>query len=375
MLDTSPSCSAMPEQKTPAMTSKTTSTTSSLTRIERGDIKILMGDFNAKIGPTNNGLETIKGRHGVGTRSNNGDRLIDLCQTFQLVIGGTVFPHKEIHRYTWTSPNGHTRNQIDHICISRKWRRSIMDVRNRRSASIDSDHELIIGELLIKLRRNSNTVNRTTRRPPPLNVQWLSDSNLSTRMTTTLREQMTSQPENHSWEQTCSVLRISCTEQPSSTQENFSSIVPSNNFIISPTAPSIRKIKDAIRKLKHNKAAGDDGIMAETLHSHFNNIWESERIPTSWKKGTIIKLPKKGDLSDCNNWRGITLLKTSYKVLATLLNERLQKKIEPTLRDEQGGFRPHRSCVDQANTQRAITEQTVEWRSPLYLLFIDFQKA
>ncbi|XP_070136100.1 craniofacial development protein 2-like [Drosophila bipectinata] len=63
--------------------------TSSLIRIERGDKKILMGDFNAKIGP-NNGLETIMGRHGVATRSNNGDRLIDLCQTFQLVIRGTV---------------------------------------------------------------------------------------------------------------------------------------------------------------------------------------------------------------------------------------------------------------------------------------------
>ncbi|XP_043069922.1 craniofacial development protein 2-like [Drosophila bipectinata] len=69
--------------------------TSSLTRIEKGDIKILMGDFNAKIGPNNNGLETIMGRHGVGTRSNNGDRLIDLCQTFQLVIGGT---YTEEHR-------------------------------------------------------------------------------------------------------------------------------------------------------------------------------------------------------------------------------------------------------------------------------------
>ncbi|KPU81802.1 uncharacterized protein Dana_GF27771 [Drosophila ananassae] len=74
--------------------------TSSLTKSKRGDIKILMGDFNAKLGPNNNGLEPIMGRHGVGTRSNNGDRLADLCQTFQLVIGGTVFPHKEVHKYT-----------------------------------------------------------------------------------------------------------------------------------------------------------------------------------------------------------------------------------------------------------------------------------
>ncbi|KPU81731.1 uncharacterized protein Dana_GF26481, partial [Drosophila ananassae] len=91
--------------------------TSLLTKSKRGDIKILMGDFKAKLGPNNYGLEPIMGRHGVGTRSNNGDRLADLCQAFQLVIGGTVFPHKEVHKYTWTSPNGHTRNQIDYLCI------------------------------------------------------------------------------------------------------------------------------------------------------------------------------------------------------------------------------------------------------------------
>ncbi|XP_043064700.1 craniofacial development protein 2-like [Drosophila ficusphila] len=72
------------------------SLTSTLTRIQRGDIKILMGDFNAKIGPNNTGLEPVMGRHGVGSRSNNGDRLIDLGQTSQMVIGGTVFPHKEL---------------------------------------------------------------------------------------------------------------------------------------------------------------------------------------------------------------------------------------------------------------------------------------
>ncbi|KPU74672.1 uncharacterized protein Dana_GF27403 [Drosophila ananassae] len=91
---------------------------SSLNKVIRGDIKILMGDFNAKVGPNNTGLESIMGRHGIGTRSDNGDRLIDLCQTFQLVIGGTVFPHREVHKYTWTSPDGNTRNQIDHLCIT-----------------------------------------------------------------------------------------------------------------------------------------------------------------------------------------------------------------------------------------------------------------
>ncbi|XP_044574090.1 uncharacterized protein LOC123258284 [Drosophila ananassae] len=152
----------------------------------------------------------------------------------------------------------------------------------------------------------------------------------------------------HRWRQ--HFLEISHTEHVNSADNDFRSIVPNTNTRIPHTTPSVREIRDAIRKLKNNKAAGEDGtvpaellqvdtlLMAETLHPHFESIWENERIPPSWKKGIIVKLPKKGDLSDCNNWQGITLLNTSYKVLATLLNERLLEKIEPTIRDEQGGL-------------------------------------
>ena len=82
----------------------------------------------------------------------------------------------------------------------------------------------------------------------------------------------------------------------------------------------------------------------------------------------------KGDLRDCGNWRGITLLNTSYKIVVTIIQKRLQC-VEQSLRDEQAGYRPHRSCVDQANTLRILAEQLVEWRSPFYILSIDFKKA
>uniref|UniRef100_A0A0L8GYX4 Reverse transcriptase domain-containing protein n=1 Tax=Octopus bimaculoides TaxID=37653 RepID=A0A0L8GYX4_OCTBM len=45
----------------------------------------------------------------------------------------------------------------------------------------------------------------------------------------------------------------------------------------------------------------------KTLPIIFQNIWINEEIPNSWEKGLIVKLPKKGDATDCNNWRGITL--------------------------------------------------------------------
>ena len=92
------------------------------------DITILMGDFNAKIGMDNTGYEDIMGTHGLGQMNENGERFADLCALNQLVIGGSIFPHKRIHKATQISPNHVTENQIDHICISCKFRTSWQDV-------------------------------------------------------------------------------------------------------------------------------------------------------------------------------------------------------------------------------------------------------
>ena len=106
--------------------------TTTLSSIPKKDIIMLMGDFNAKIG--NEKVTGVTSNHGMGTRNNNGDRLIEICQEFNLTMGGSMFPHKEIHKYTWTSPDGRTKNQIDHMCISRKWKQTLLDVRSWRGA-------------------------------------------------------------------------------------------------------------------------------------------------------------------------------------------------------------------------------------------------
>ena len=96
-----------------------------------------MGDFNAKIGMDNTGYEDIMGTHRLGQMDENGERFADPCALNQLVIGGSIFPHKRIHKATWISPN-----QIDHTCISRNFRRSWQDVRVMRGADKSSDHHL-----------------------------------------------------------------------------------------------------------------------------------------------------------------------------------------------------------------------------------------
>lgn len=85
------------------------------------DITIVMVDFNAKIGEDNTGYEEVMGRHGLGEMGDNGERFTDVCALNGLVIGGSTFPHKRIHKATWVSPDNSTENQIDHICINKKF--------------------------------------------------------------------------------------------------------------------------------------------------------------------------------------------------------------------------------------------------------------
>ncbi|KAJ3581662.1 hypothetical protein NHX12_016403, partial [Muraenolepis orangiensis] len=117
------------------------------------DIIILMGDMNAKIGGNNNGFEPVMGREGLGTMNANGERFAAACADNNLVIGGSVFQHKNIHKATWVSPDHTTENQIDHICISQKFRHSLLDVRARRGADAGSDHHLLTAKIQLKLKR------------------------------------------------------------------------------------------------------------------------------------------------------------------------------------------------------------------------------
>ena len=119
----------------------------------------------------------------------------------------------------------------------------------------------------------------------------------------------------------------------------------------------------------------DPATSAKCLVGLFNMVWTKEEVPEDWQKGIIIKLPKKGDLSECGNWRGINLLSVPGKVFCRVLLHRIKASIERILREEQAGFRGGRSCVDQIFVLRTIIEQSLEWNSSLYINFIDFEKA
>jgi hypothetical protein len=77
----------------------------------------------------------------------------------------------------------------------------------------------------------------------------------------------------------------------------------------------------------------------DALHPVFHKIWEKAVIPNSWSEGNIIRIPKSGDLTNCNNWRGITLLSIPSKVFRIVLISRITEAVDKKLRQEQAGFR------------------------------------
>ena len=100
-----------------------------------------------------------------------------------MVIGGSVFLHKRIHKATWVSPDLITENQIDHVCIAKKFRRSLEDVRVKRGAGVALDHHLVVAKLKLKLRRNETGQQRRRAR---YNVDFLRDVSTADRFRVTL---------------------------------------------------------------------------------------------------------------------------------------------------------------------------------------------
>ena len=482
------------------------------------DMKILMGDFNAQISDARDGFQNVIGPFGSARiANNNGERLISFCSINGMCVGNTLFQHKRIHKNTWRSPNGSVFNEIDYICISKKWRTALQDVRSCRAADVGTDHYLLKSKIKLKLKTLkrqkilkpydiAKLKNRTAREELEVEItnqfqllkdecevedRWgtfkevvlkAAESTIGRRRGTRKenwirpetwkeidkrrdikqkRDSAKTTPERQEMEMEYSRLHKSvkmcckrdktlwmedkCREAQDASDKNdtrklyrisrelggagtrsnvpikdkngkvlqteveqnkrwvehFKEIlnqpIPNELFTfpeddnsqelnveIGPITEE--EVKRAIDKLKNNKSPGLDEIPAEFLKNGggelrnkltdlCNLCWGEQHVPKDWKKGVIIKLPKKGDLSNCGNWRGITLLSVPGKVLCSVLLHRLRDCIDLKLRNEQAGFRPGRSCSDRIFVLRSIIEQSIEFQKPIFLNFIDFKKA
>ena len=115
------------------------------------DVLFIIGDWNAKVG--SQVTPGVTGKFGLGVQNEAGQRLIEFCQENTLVIANTLFQQHKKRLYTWTSPDGQYRNQIDYILCSQRWRSSVESVKIKPGADHGSGHELLIAKFRLKLKK------------------------------------------------------------------------------------------------------------------------------------------------------------------------------------------------------------------------------
>ena len=146
------------------------------------------------------------------------------------------------------------------------------------------------------------------------------------------------------------------------------------------------EVEEAVRSLKESKSPGVDNVPAELLKhagpeltkvltTICQRIWETKEWPKEWTQSLIIPLPKKGNLRLCENYRTISLISHPSKVMLRVLLNRLKGKAEEILAEEQAGFRPKRSTMEQVFNLRLLVEKHLQHQRDLYHNFIDFKKA
>jgi hypothetical protein len=87
-------------------------------------------------------------------------RIVNLITSKNLVVQSTMFLHRNFHKYTWTSPDGKTHNQIDHVLIDRRWNSSLLNVRSFRGDDCDTGHCLVFA----KVTERSAVIIRTSQK-------------------------------------------------------------------------------------------------------------------------------------------------------------------------------------------------------------------
>ena len=123
--------------------------------VKTDDILCVMGDLNAKVGKER--TTDITGQYGLGTRNKCGERLTEFCQQNKLIITNNYFKQHPRKLYTWKSPDGDTRNQIDYILINKRFRNCVIQAKTYPGSDINSDYNPVIEKMKIQLKKLNKT--------------------------------------------------------------------------------------------------------------------------------------------------------------------------------------------------------------------------
>ncbi|WP_435325975.1 RNA-directed DNA polymerase, partial [Klebsiella pneumoniae] len=121
------------------------------------------------------------------------------------------------------------------------------------------------------------------------------------------------------------------------------------------------------------KDAGD--IALEKLVKLYTKCLENRNVPRAWKIANIIFIHKKGDVKDLKNYRPISLLSVVYKLFTKIITTRIGTMLDSNQPREQAGFRSGYSTTDHMQVINQVMEKSSEFKKPLCMAFIDYEKA
>ena len=176
----------------------------------------------------------------------------------------------------------------------------------------------------------------------------------------------------------CPLLSIPALAHPvEATEEEIKTEVP---------PPILNQVSAAMASLTRNTPPGPDEIpntlirrggagLEDALYALFTQMWNEEQLPEDWNDSIIVPLFKAGDPTSTSNYRGITLLATTYKLLTAIIHSELAPMAEEQLADYQCGFRRNRSTINHIfNLQQLIQKRTAK-NLETQVIFVDFRKA
>ncbi|KAK6764050.1 hypothetical protein RB195_024397 [Necator americanus] len=448
---------------------------------------------NAKMGLEQQSDVLGKWYYAAERTSDNGDRLVDLCEQTGLIIASTFKRNHRRHQLTWQestllTPEEQRKRKMRTLKIQLDYvlARNIPQSDTRKSRAVldvafDSDHRPVLLSFKIRFHKRNrgvplqpkidmaglkddecrsdgaeeNSANDAARETLPVLLprkkfafasaetkstynsvcvaRSASDFNQEKRLRRKLRRQLQQDRDNEwtsramefekAWEDRNLRKAYALLKQYSGKMKRCSHVLNTANGVavgeatlpiwkehfkillnrLAPSAPELEHVHKptyavneepptesevlvCIQKMKNGKSGGDDEISAEMLKylspsgiremtKIIRSIWINERLPDSWRHAIIIPLHKKLSVTDPRNYRGISLLRVMYKVLQRIILDRLIKHREETTRDEQAGFRPGRSTIDQVFIVRRVIEIWQQYSKPMQLAFLDFEAA
>ncbi|KAK6757195.1 hypothetical protein RB195_015178 [Necator americanus] len=388
--------------------------------------KVIVGDFNAKVGPRRTPEELHIGTHGLQW-NDQGERLAEFIMTTKTIHGNSQFKKTSSLRWTWESPDGGTTINWDLFAtLAGFWEDSAMD-------NIDEEYDRLVEHLHDCAKKAESF--KTTRRRLSLETLELirqrgaaraaGNQELTSELARLCREAIKEDLKERRAEVLAEAAeagksiryarrdfasrktRMTALRNPKGTaiasrrgmekiiydfySDLFDSHVhlPPHHLredgqVIPEVLPS--EIRHAIMSVRNRTAPGPDRIRPEhlkslppvlinTLARLFTRYLSECKVPKQWKTSKTVLLYKKGDPHDIGNYRPICLLSVIYKLFTRVILNRIEKVLDEGQPCEQAGFRKGFSTIDHIHTVSKLIEVSREYKMPLCLTFIDLKKA